>query len=500
MKIDFLGHSVVLIHMPVDKGETIILSDCWLSDYATGDYMARNPSIKFDFAKLPKIDAIYLSHPHCDHFDPYSLMELFSHQKPDILLPETSSFLKPLLEEYLNAHVIILKHNKKENLYGLTFRAFSFAVPYHTNEDDVMMLSIASKSEIVFLEVDAAVPDTEESYQTLYSLFTEKQYQTCVYVAVRNELEALFASLEATSPNDRKNKLKEYRIKRRDEMAYEYDKFEESDIPEIWRVANLTKIYIGQGMIVPPDAAPDLLELSSPFPLSEVVSEEKKIAQEYKRNLRFIAQEPGKSVHINGTKSELREIDYLEKLEKYPVTLRMDKTVRVHRKDKPVYPRKENIKEQKEKIIKLLNERFLPHQLSSLMDPLKMIVSNKKSRNYVIEVRYGTAESYETVYYGWSFTSIWFTEMNLEKEDSDERYWATDIIDFMEGRQDMFSTMLHFFPEGKQIRLWNMMGLPFLNSDFVYKKIQLHFKLASQNHTSKDWVMPAILDNISTGS
>lgn len=59
-----------------------------------------------------------------------------------------------------------------------------------TNEDDVMMIAVASEREMVFAEIDT-VPDMEdeEVQKSLYRVFTRKEYETTCYLASRNCLE-----------------------------------------------------------------------------------------------------------------------------------------------------------------------------------------------------------------------------------------------------------------------------------------------------------------------
>jgi len=77
--------------------------------------MARNPRIKIDYKKLQNLDAIFLSHSHLDHIDPYTLVDLFENleKKPDIFLAETLAFLVPLFVKNLkNVNIIILENKK----------------------------------------------------------------------------------------------------------------------------------------------------------------------------------------------------------------------------------------------------------------------------------------------------------------------------------------------------------------------------------------------------
>ena len=105
-----------------------ILVDAWLSDFVVGDMMERAVKVQLDREKIKTIDIIYISHSHTDHFDPYTLIEIYNscpsdegricpdspenpsksfmpqdekNKKPLLLLPSTLSFLVPLIREYL---------------------------------------------------------------------------------------------------------------------------------------------------------------------------------------------------------------------------------------------------------------------------------------------------------------------------------------------------------------------------------------------------------------
>jgi len=72
-------------------------------DYSVADLMQRNPLVQIDYNKFENLDAIFISHSHIDHFDPYTLVE-FSKKlknKPIILLPETLAYTKILLDKYV---------------------------------------------------------------------------------------------------------------------------------------------------------------------------------------------------------------------------------------------------------------------------------------------------------------------------------------------------------------------------------------------------------------
>ena len=102
MLITPLGHTEFLVDMASREGGNVrILIDSWLSDYALGDMMERTVKVRLDPEKIETIDAIYISHCHSDHFDPYTLMEIFRSASPMLIFPYTLRYLEPLLTEYL---------------------------------------------------------------------------------------------------------------------------------------------------------------------------------------------------------------------------------------------------------------------------------------------------------------------------------------------------------------------------------------------------------------
>jgi Cft2 family RNA processing exonuclease len=92
------------------------MSDVWLSNYSFGDMMERNPIIKLDYSRFENVDAIFISHAHVDHFDPYTFIELYKNviNKPVLLIPNTISYLTPLLDKYLPEQKYIILESKSE--------------------------------------------------------------------------------------------------------------------------------------------------------------------------------------------------------------------------------------------------------------------------------------------------------------------------------------------------------------------------------------------------
>lgn len=498
MILTYPGHSEILIEITNDSGTPVrILSDVWLSSHAFGDMLARNPLLTLDFAKFPHLNAIFITHPHCDHFDPYSLVELYRHQRPAILLPETSLFLRPLLDEFLHKpDIFILKHGEGCRLFGINFIGWNFSNTYYTNEDDVMTLAAFTKREFLFLEADTALPFTEEARNSVFEAMSRHSFDHRLYVVTRNELEALYLSYDAKNSADRSEKIHEYRKKRKLEMYAEIEFADEmEDIPDIWSLPNTFKLFTGQGMIFCPEIDPAYLNISAPFPLKEVAGEEARIAKKLGRNFRCLTLEPGNEYAFSGGSWKEKKSQVLDgALHRYPVDFKGITEISKKETVRPVRNVPGDIHSEEFRILRIINERFLPYQLSNLEDPLKAAIVANADRRYCIEIRFGTKANYESRFYSFGFGDFAF--QNSESHHSDEVYWANDLIDFLEGRQDVFTTTIHTFFEGKKYRLWSFLGMPFYNSDLVYNKIKFHFERAAAGRTVKDWVLETVREKL----
>jgi hypothetical protein len=502
MRIDYLGHSEFLVELSGDKGCLRIMNDVWLSSHAFGDFLARNPRLPDKAAQsLPPVDGLYISHPHCDHCDPYTLVQLYKKQRPVLLIPETIAYLRPLFQEYLNhPEIVILHEGEKVRFRGVTLQGMNFVNGYHTNEDDVMCLAISGNEDFAFFEGDTAIPDTEEAWEGLYRLAAAKKFKNRLYVAVRNELEALYLAYDLHDRSTRRRLMQQYRRRRFEEIRNDFEKFLDSDVPAIWSLPGMVRILIGQGMMLPPELDERFLRLSAPFPLTEVAAEERKVAARTTGRLTVLTHRPGFFAEIEeGRIIKEGRLPYLERVEPYPVSYDSGLILKREPIHRPLRNERRNIEKQKELILNLLNCRYRPALAADLEEPLKKIIREAKGHTYVIEIKYGTAGDYQSVYYGIGFEDFIFSELATERRnvtEPAESYWANDLEDYLNGTQDMFSTTLHTFEEGRSIRLWSWLGLPFLNSDLVMKKMAVHFERAARGETVEDWVLPLAAENL----
>ncbi len=314
MKINYLGHSEFLVQIKNSKNEEInILSDTWLSNYAFWDMMMRNPTLKIDYSKI-KIDAIFISHSHCDHFDPYFLTEIYTNiiPRPLILLPETLTFLLPLFKKYFPKQKIeILKNKQTFNLNWIDITWIIFENDYLTNEDDVMTIAISNNEEIVYSDVDTLPPENEETIDFLYDLFTQKDYSSTIYLSTRNELEWNFKIIQAKTPEERKKIYNEYLEQRKEEIEYNYARFDEDfyECSDIQDLPYFCKWIIWQWIIHP---NPEFLSLRV-LKLQDEAKIEQNIAKKYNRNLNIIWLEPWK-VYENNWKNLniIWDIDFIK--------------------------------------------------------------------------------------------------------------------------------------------------------------------------------------------
>ena len=60
----------------------------------------------------------------------------------------------------------------------------------------------------------------------------------------------------------------------------------------------------------------------------------------------------------------------------------------------------------------------------------------------------------------------------------DEDYYLSDILDFLEGRQEMYSSFWHRLDPKRAYRLWTCLGATYMNHDLVERKYRLHFERA----------------------
>jgi UDP-MurNAc hydroxylase len=72
MKVTYIGHACILM----ESAGTRILMDPWLTDPTYHGTWWHYPPLEIGVRDLPKLDYLYISHEHPDHFDPPTLRQL----------------------------------------------------------------------------------------------------------------------------------------------------------------------------------------------------------------------------------------------------------------------------------------------------------------------------------------------------------------------------------------------------------------------------------------
>ncbi|PCI24240.1 hypothetical protein COB57_05305 [Candidatus Peregrinibacteria bacterium] len=498
MIITGLGHSELIVEMKNKKGNTVrLLSDAWLSDYAFGDFMERFPRLNIDWKNFPKLDGVFLSHAHCDHFDPYTLVELYKHQQPEILIPETLTYLEETIRKHLPEVVIhVLADREVVKWKGLELYGIIFRQTYLTNEDDVMTLSLNNKKEFLYIEVDTAIPETEEAHRELWELFRKRSYETVCHISTRNELGGIFKSLDAKTTKERKIQVADFLSTIEDETAWDYMKHDDGmvDYPDISRVKNLVRLFNGQGIVFPQDLGTQFDPILVPLTLEDTVKQEQNIAGEYGRDIPMSALLAGNVFDIqNGKIPKASKAHFFQLLNDRDFRFQPDTPVFRIIKNQPVNkscPENLTNKAFWSIFLSFLNERFMPYQLAHLDAPLREMVLRSENKKFTIAVKFGSEDGYETEYCSYSFETMKFVYEKTETQVYSEIYWANDLVDLFAGRQEMFSTFLHALEAGKTMHFWTCLGMPFVASDCVQKKMELHFQRAAAGKDVASYLQP----------
>lgn len=493
MKLHWLWHSEFFLEIKNKQWQTKnILSDSWLSNYAFWDFMQRYPKLEIDFKNLGKIDWIFLSHAHCDHFDPYTLIEIYKHQNPDILLPETLLHLEDILKKYLpTAKIIILKDREFTNWQDLEFYWIVFRHTSSTNEDDVMTLAVSNNTEICYIEVDTAFPETEDIFEELNKIFTRKNYSSICHVSTRNELWWIFWSLDAQNFEERRQKVKNYIETRKEETEWQYAKYDEwyEDYADLSRLNNYCRVFNWQWIAYPEFLWTEFDEILIPLSLAEITEIEKKAAKDYRRKIPMDFLWGWKKISIENWKI----FPGKEKFSWIKVLANRDFTYKKNSKNfrkidsKPLFDNEKYLSENREDFLKkmkyFLNTRFLAYQIWSIENPLRELVLRSPNKKYVICVKFSESDK---IYFSYDFASMKFVQ-NSDEKSYNEKYWASDLYDLFEWKQEMFSTFLHKLEKWKPLFFWSCLWMPLMASDIVRKKFEMHFENALKWKTVDDF-------------
>ncbi|MGA1533878.1 MAG: MBL fold metallo-hydrolase [Planctomycetota bacterium] len=498
MKIQSLGHSSFVVEIAGDRPEPVrILADPWVADHVIGDLCGRLPRVRIDWRALGPIDAVYLSHSHTDHLDPYSLLQLAQElpEPPLLLLPESLTYLQPLLAEELPAWpCAILAEGVPLDLHGVEVSALFNLETRGTNEDDVMVLVVRNEREILISEADACLPFHDDEAcaaieELLVGVGDEDEPPVRVFLTTKNELGGTMASLRADGPEARREAKRE---------AWERTAEDAESIlrPEgPWQLpGGVVRLLIGQGIAAPMDLLPEWNRVLFPVTLEERASIEREIAAANGLDLSIAALAGGHELTVeSGAVGEPGPIPGVEVLDDEQVRS-FDPEVPCWESSFPVAPlidTPRDIGAQQRRFRALLNERFLPWWIGARNPPVEHLLAHHGGE-YRIRIRYGSAEEFTVEDFVASFARLRFTPTTPAEDPSEvqEEYWGNDLEDYLDGRADDFSTFCRRPPGGSASTLWDCLGFPYLNDDLVERKLRFHFERARAGHTGGDWVLP----------
>ena len=494
INITALGHSCILLSFACEEqlDPIQILVDPWLSDHATGDVMSRFPRLRFDIDVLGNIDAVYLTHAHCDHLDPYTLIRLWKELKspPTLIIPISLRYLVPIFQQYLSSpKMIVLEPHKPIDFHGIELLGF-FDVGQHShNEEDVMILILTHQRERVLIEADARLAlDLVNFRQYISMLMRDPQLESVVYLSTENELTGTMESRNCLSFNDRQA-LFEYAFEELYESIYQlYQPVE--DPADLWYEKKLLRLIHGQGLTAPHELDSRWQKILFPVRIADRVQAEREIAHHYGFQHRIDGLRVG-YVHtiISGKIKECIPVAGLTLLDTEESRL-FDHALSFFPQF-PCAPLRSNTRDipnQKNRIIELLNQFFLPYLHASRNPPMIHLLSENQG-TYRIRIHYGQQIYKQAFDYILSFDNYQFVQTPPIEEAAHEIYWANDLEDFLDGHCDEFSTFCRKQFSAPYMHLWSFLATPLLNSALLIKRIQIHFERASKGKTPGSWVL-----------
>ncbi|MFT5686750.1 MAG: hypothetical protein ACI8RZ_007707 [Myxococcota bacterium] len=493
MKITALGHSCVLLsfqHAETNQ-TTRILVDPWLSDHATGDAMGRFPRLRFAVADLAPIHAVYLSHAHCDHLDPYTLIRLWRElaEPPVLLVPVSLTFLLPLLREHLSGvDIRVLEGHTPMMFRGLELLGFFDVGEQATNEDDVMVLVISNGSERVLIEADARLSLELVRFREYISLLMRGPgIDSAVYLTTENELTGTMEGRVCQTTEEREA-LQACAFEELLE-AVEHLYLPVEDEADLWQGESVLRLVHGQGLCAPQALDPRWQRILFPVRIADRVEAERAVAKQVGCRHRIDSLQVG-CVHtvVAGRLTTVEPLGGLVMLDaeadrEFDATLPFFPPLACA----PLRSDVRDRAQQRARILALLNDRFLPHLHGLRQPPVLHLLANHGG-SYRIRVQLGSHVDEDVRDYVLSYAGRCFVEADGFDEPQ-EAYWANDLDDFLDGRCDEFSTSCRQQLPAEEMRLWVCLATPLLNSDLVLKRVRLHFERASQGLSPGSWVM-----------
>lgn len=259
---------------------------------------------------------------------------------------------------------------------------------------------------------------------------------------------------------------------------------------DLWQNERLVRLVGGQGMCFPQELGAVWNRVLFPLRLEDRVELERGTATSLGCLHEVEVFAPGCVHRLEGGRLEAREpCPFLELLDREE-DRHFDPELGVI-DDFPVAPLADAARDpekQRRAVLDVLNQRFLPHLIGSRSPPLEHLLGSQRGE-YRIRVRYGTTRDHEDRDYRLTFDRVRFEEALAMERSPDEFYWANDLEDFLEGRCDEFSTFCRKPLGSPAQRLWNCLGLPYLNNDLIERKLRFHFERAARGESLSEWVL-----------
>lgn len=259
---------------------------------------------------------------------------------------------------------------------------------------------------------------------------------------------------------------------------------------DLWRNDRLVRLVGGQGMCFPQALGAERNRALFPLRLEDRVELERETAASLGCLHTVEVFAPGYVYQLEHGRLEAREpCAYLELLDREedrdfdPELELVDGFPVAPLVDAPRDPER-----QRGDLLGVLNQRFLPHLIGSRSPPVEHLLG-AHGGEYRIRVRYGTMRDHEDRDYRLAFERLRFEEALAVERDPEEFYWANDLEDFLAGRCDEFSTFCRRPLGAPAQRLWNCLGLPYLNNDLIERKLRLHFERAARGEPLSEWVL-----------
>ncbi|MDD2745784.1 MAG: hypothetical protein PHU93_04565, partial [Candidatus Gracilibacteria bacterium] len=134
-----------------------------------------------------------------------------------------------------------------------------------------------------------------------------------------------------------------------------------------------------------------------------------------------------------------------------------------------------------------------PTTIVDVEDSLKKIRVFEELSDYIIDIQHGNTAPFEYRYYAWGFSRLHFERIHLEigqnMDKIQEIYFANDLVDFLEGRLELYCNFIQTLDPKLNYRFWTVLGADFINHDIVEKKYRYHFEQAKMGKTPEQYVL-----------